>query len=40
MCISTTGRSTTTTFDVPVCPLSIDICSLFDFCGSHACVQP
>jgi hypothetical protein len=28
------------TFDVPVCPVSIDICSLFDFCGSHACVQP
>jgi hypothetical protein len=27
-------------FDVPVCQVSIDICSLFDFCGSHACVQP
>ena len=27
-------------FVVPVCPVSIDICSLFDFCGSHSCVQP
>jgi len=27
-------------FDVPVCPVSIDICSLFDFCASHSCVQP
>jgi hypothetical protein len=27
-------------FDVPVCPVSIDICSLFSFCGSHSCVQP
>ena len=27
-------------FDVPVCQVSIDICSLFASCGSHACVQP
>ncbi len=27
-------------FDVAVCPISIDICSLFDFCGSHTCVPP
>jgi hypothetical protein len=25
-------------FDVAVCPVSIDICSLFSFCGSHTCV--
>jgi hypothetical protein len=27
------------TFDVPVCPVSIDVCSLFAPCSSHACVQ-
>ncbi len=27
-------------FDVPVCPVTIDICSLFDPCMSHSCVQP
>jgi hypothetical protein len=34
------GQGYTHTFDVSVCPVSIDICSLFDFCGSHSCVQP
>jgi hypothetical protein len=34
------GQVYNSSFDVPVCPVSIDICSLFDFCGSHACVQP
>ena len=27
-------------FDVAVCPVSIDTCSIFDFCGSHTCVPP
>jgi len=34
------GQVYTRSFDVPVCPVSIDICSLFDLCGSHACVPP
>jgi len=34
------GQAYKNAFDVPVCPVSIDICSLFDFCGSHSCVQP
>ena len=34
------GQAYTHPFDVPVCPVSIDICSLFDFCGTHACVPP
>jgi hypothetical protein len=27
-------------FDVAVCPVSIDLCSLFSFCSSHTCVPP
>jgi len=34
------NQTYTHSFDVPVCPVSIDICSLFDFCGSHSCVPP
>lgn len=34
------GQVYKSSFDVPVCPVSIDICSLFDFCASHPCVQP
>jgi hypothetical protein len=34
------GQAYTHGFDVPVCPVSIDICSLFDFCGTHSCVPP
>ena len=34
------GQVYTHGFDVPVCPVSIDICSLFDFCGTHSCVPP
>ena len=34
------GQAYTHPFDVPVCPVSIDICSLFDLCGTHACVPP
>jgi hypothetical protein len=34
------GQVYTRSFDVPVCPVSIDICSLFDFCGTHTCVPP
>ena len=34
------GQVYTNSFNVPVCPVSIDVCSLFDFCGSHTCVQP
>jgi hypothetical protein len=34
------GQVYARSFDVAVCPVSIDICSLFDFCGSHACVPP
>ncbi|HEY4882872.1 MAG TPA: hypothetical protein VII08_04480 [Myxococcales bacterium] len=34
------NQAYTHSFDVPVCPVSIDICSLFDFCGSHSCVPP
>jgi len=34
------GQAYAHPFDVPVCPVSIDICSLFDLCGTHACVPP
>ncbi len=34
------NQAYTHSFDVPVCPVSIDICSLFVFCGSHSCVPP
>jgi len=34
------GQAYTHDFDVAICPVSIDICSLFDFCGTHTCVQP
>jgi len=34
------GQGYNAGFDVPVCPVSIDICSLFEFCVSHPCVQP
>ena len=34
------GQVYAQSFDVAVCPVSIDICSLFDFCGSHTCVPP
>ena len=34
------GQAYMQAFDVPVCPVSIDICSLFDFCGTHTCVPP
>ena len=34
------GQAYAQTFDVSVCPVSIDICSLFSFCPSHSCVQP
>ena len=34
------GQVYTRSFDIPVCPVSIDICSLFDFCGSRTCVPP
>jgi len=34
------GQAYAHPFDVTVCPVSIDICSLFDFCGTHACVPP
>ena len=34
------GQVYTNSFNVPVCPVSIDICSLFDLCGQHTCVQP
>jgi len=34
------GQSYSQPFDVAVCPVSIDVCSLFDFCASHTCVQP
>ena len=34
------GQVYTHSFDVAVCPVSIDICSLFDFCGTHTCVPP
>jgi hypothetical protein len=27
-------------FDATVCPISIDICSFFSFCGTHTCVPP
>jgi hypothetical protein len=27
-------------FDATLCPVSIDICSLFEPCFSHVCVQP
>jgi hypothetical protein len=34
------GQVYNSPFDVSVCPVSISICSLFDFCGTHTCVQP
>jgi hypothetical protein len=34
------GQGYKADFDVPVCPVSINICSLFDLCPSHTCVQP
>jgi hypothetical protein len=34
------GQAYSHPFDVPVCPVSIDVCSLFSLCGTHACVQP
>ena len=34
------GQFYQSAFDVPVCPVSIDICSLFSFCLSHSCVPP
>ena len=34
------GQAYAQPFDVAVCPVSIDICSLFSFCASHTCVQP
>jgi hypothetical protein len=34
------GQAYNSPFNVPVCPVSINICSLFDFCGTHTCVQP
>ena len=33
------GQAYTHAFDVTVCPISINVCSLFDFCGTHTCVQ-
>jgi hypothetical protein len=27
-------------FDLALCPVSIDVCSLFSFCGTHTCVPP
>jgi hypothetical protein len=34
------GQVYTNAFSVPVCPVSIDVCSLFALCGTHTCVQP
>jgi hypothetical protein len=34
------GQAYKNPFDVAVCQVSIDICSLFSFCGSHTCVPP
>jgi len=34
------GQAYTQPFDVSVCPVSIDICSVFSLCGTHSCVQP
>jgi len=34
------GQAYSGTFDVAVCPVSIDICSLFVPCFSHTCVPP
>jgi hypothetical protein len=34
------GQGYKNSFTVSVCPVSIDVCSLFDFCFSHPCVQP
>jgi hypothetical protein len=33
------GQAYDGNFDVPVCPVSIDTCSLFGPCGTYACVQ-
>lgn len=34
------GQGYKAAFAVPVCPVSISTCSLFDLCPSHTCVQP
>jgi hypothetical protein len=34
------GQAYTHPFDVAVCPVSIDVCSVFSLCGTHSCVQP
>jgi len=34
------GQGYKANFDVAVCPVSIDTCSLFGPCGTHTCVQP
>ena len=34
------GQAYTHPFDVAVCPISINVCSLFDFCLSRTCVPP
>ena len=34
------GQAYKASFDVAVCPVSIDTCSLFGLCGAHTCVQP
>lgn len=34
------GQAYKASFDVAVCPVSIDTCSLFGPCGTHTCVQP
>jgi len=34
------GQAYTHAFDVAVCPISINVCSLFDFCLSRTCVPP
>lgn len=33
------GQGYSGNFAVPVCPVSIDTCSLFGPCGTHTCVQ-
>ena len=34
------GQAYTHPFDVSVCQVSIDVCSVFGLCGTHSCVQP
>jgi hypothetical protein len=34
------GQAYAQAFDAAICPVSIDVCSLFSFCGSHTCVAP